>query len=125
VAWLQLDGTRYNIYSNYFDASSGSWSTAALIESSDAGNAYAPQIAIDGAGNAIAVWQQSDGTRFNIYSNRFDASSGSWSTAALVESSDAGDAYEPQIVINGAGNAMAVWYQSDGTRDSIYSNRFE
>jgi hypothetical protein len=28
-------------------------------------------VAIDGGGNALAVWDQSDGTRANIWSNRF------------------------------------------------------
>jgi len=46
-------------------------STAQLIETDDAGNANAPQIAFDASSNALAVWQQSDGTRFNIWANRF------------------------------------------------------
>tara|TARA_B100000795_G_C22491457_1_gene320411 strand:- start:149 stop:424 length:276 start_codon:yes stop_codon:yes gene_type:complete len=37
-----------------------------------AGSAVNPQIAIDSSGNAIAVWKQNDGTRENIYANRFD-----------------------------------------------------
>jgi len=48
------------------------WGTAQLIETDDAGEALRPQIAVDGSGNAIAVWQQFDGTRNNIWANRFD-----------------------------------------------------
>ncbi len=44
--------------------------TAALIET-DAGNASNPQIAFDANGNALAVWEQSDGTRSNIWANRY------------------------------------------------------
>ena len=47
------------------------WHTAQLIETNDAGDALGPHIVYDAAGNAIAVWTQSDGTRFNIWANRF------------------------------------------------------
>ena len=48
------------------------WGTALLIETDNAGNAENPQIAVDGSGNAITVWQQHDGTRENIWANRFE-----------------------------------------------------
>ncbi|MBN2320079.1 MAG: hypothetical protein JXR49_13425, partial [Acidobacteria bacterium] len=56
---------------NNFPPSSPSWGTAELIEADNAGDAYGPKIAVDGAGNAIAVWYQNDGIRFNIWTNRF------------------------------------------------------
>lgn len=43
-----------------------------MIETDDTGDAQFPQIAMDSSGNALAVWHQSDGTRFNIWANRFD-----------------------------------------------------
>ncbi|SFR57863.1 Ig-like domain-containing protein, partial [Marinobacter gudaonensis] len=55
-----------------FTTSDGVWGTAELIESDNAGDASRPQIAVDVNGKAFAVWQQSDGTRSNIVSNRFD-----------------------------------------------------
>lgn len=48
-----------------------SWGIAALIETDNAGTAAGPQLAFDTNGNALAVWYQSDGTRSNIWSNRF------------------------------------------------------
>lgn len=59
------------IWANRYTAGTG-WGTAALIETDNAGNAYSPQIACDTAGNALAVWDQSDGTRLNIWANRFE-----------------------------------------------------
>jgi hypothetical protein len=124
AVWYQSDGIRYNIYSNRYTASTGLWGTAALIETDNVGDAYSPEVAMDAAGNALAVWYQSDGTRYNIYSNRYTASTGLWGTAALIETGDAGDAYYPQVAIDAAGNAVAVWHQSDGTRANIWSNRY-
>ena len=76
------------------------------------------------SGNALAVWGQSDGTRRNIWSNRYMAGTG-WGTAVLLETDNAGDANAPQIALGANGNALAVWYQSDGTRTNIWSNRFQ
>jgi hypothetical protein len=122
AVWHQSEGTRFNIWANRYTAGSG-WGTAELIETDNAGIAYYPQIAIDAAGNALAVWQQSDGTRYNIWANRYTAGSG-WGKAAMIETDNAGDAWSPQIAFDAEGNALAVWYQSDGTRLNIWANRY-
>ena len=69
-----------------------------------AGSFIDPSIAVDTAGNALAVWQQSDGTRDNIWANRYTPGGG-WGTAELIETNNAGDAVNPQIAIDTAGNA--------------------
>jgi hypothetical protein len=122
AVWKQWDGTRDSIWSNRYVAGSG-WQSAQLIETGDAGSAFDPQIAMDGAGNALAVWRQSDGMHYNIWSDRYVAGSG-WQSAQLIEIDDASDAYDPQIAMDGAGNALAVWHQSDNTHSSIWFNRY-
>ncbi|MBT0665421.1 hypothetical protein KI809_14025 [Geobacter pelophilus] len=122
AVWYQHDGTRYNIWSNRYNAVTG-WGTATLIETDNAGNAFDPQVTINASGNAVAVWQQSDGTRYNIWSNRYTAGAG-WGIAALIETDTAENAYYPQVAINASGNTVAVWQQSDGTRSNIWSNRY-
>ena len=120
AVWYQHDGTRNNIYANRFNGTS--WGTAEPIEIDNAGAAKHPQIAFDSSGNATAVWHQFDGTRHNIWANRFSGTS--WGTAELIETA-AGDARHPQIAFDSSGNATAVWYQSDGARDNIWANHFE
>ena len=124
AAWQQYDGTHshYDIYSNRYDSGTG-WSTAEDIDMTNS-EAFGPQIAIDPDGNAIAVWQQSDGTIYSIYSNRYASGTGSWGTAELIENNN-NSAFGPQIAIDPDGNAIAVWWQSDGTYYSIYSNRYD
>ncbi len=122
AVWQQLDGTRFNIWSNRYTVGQG-WGAAALIETDNASSAFDPQIAFDTGGNALTVWSQSDGTRTNIWSNRYTAGIG-WSTPTLIETDNAGNTYGPQIAIDADGNALAVWYQSDGTRFNIWSNRY-
>ena len=99
------------------------WGAAELVDTEDLGDAIDPQIAIDSNGNAMAVWQQFDGTVNNIWANRYDATTG-WGTAGLIETDDTGDAISPQIAIDGAGDAIAVWTQHDGTRNNAWTNRY-
>jgi hypothetical protein len=122
AVWEQSDGMRTNIYANRFSPGTG-WGAAELIEIDNAGDAYRPQIAFDASGNALAVWRQYDGMRYNIWANRFSPGTG-WGAAELIEIDNAGDAYYPQIAFDASGNALAVWRQFDGMRTSIYANRF-
>jgi hypothetical protein len=122
AVWRQSDGSRYNIWANRYIVSSG-WATAQLIETGDAGDVGNPQVAVDRSGVAVAVWAQNDGSRYNIWANRYAAGWG-WGTATLIETDNTGDASTPQVAVDGSGNAVAVWTQFDGTWNSIYSNRY-
>ena len=125
AVWMQSDIPHFNIWANRFDGVS--WGTAEMIETDDAGDAMLPQIAMDDTGAAIAVWRQNDGTRNNIWANRFDGVS--WGTAEMIETDDTGDATLPQIAMDGTGAAIAVWTQNDDNsvnlRANIWANRFD
>lgn len=121
AVWRQHDGTRNNIWANRYDVANG-WGAAARIETDDAGNANSPRVVLDAAGNAIAVWHQSDGTRTNIWANRYAA--GAWGTARMIEI-DTGDAIQPDIGVDASGDAWVVWNQFDGTQFSVYANRYD
>ena len=121
--WQQQDdATRADIWGNRYVVGSG-WVGAELIETDNVGNAGLPRITIDTNGNAMAVWQQFDGSRINIWANRYIVGSG-WSGATLIENDNLGDARNAQIAVDAQGNAMAVWQQFDGSRISIWTNRY-
>ncbi|VAX26455.1 putative esterase [hydrothermal vent metagenome] len=122
VTWRQWDGTRWNIWANRFVPGTG-WGTAEKIETDDTGHAVSPQVALDPKGNAIVTWEQSDGTRTDVWANRFLPSTG-WGTAEKIETDDAGDASDPQVALDPNGNAIVTWEQSDGTRTDVWANRF-
>ncbi len=120
AVWHQHNST-YNIYANRYVSGSG-WQTAELVETDNSGHAVSPQVAIGGDNNALAVWGQWDGTRENIWANRYISGLG-WQTAELIETDDE-DAFEPQVAIGQDGNALVVWRQWDGTRYNIWANRY-
>ncbi len=121
AVWRQADSSgRYSTLSNRY--ATGAWGAAEPIEQDNAGDADSPQIAINATGNAIAVWRQFDGSRYNVWSNRF--TQGAWAGAALIETDNAGDAHEPSVSININGDAISVWRQYDGAHWNIWSNRY-
>ena len=122
VVWSQFDGTRYNIRANRHDAWTG-WAGDLTIETEDTASARHPRVAMDGAGNAFAVWEQFNGIRDSIRANRMSPA-GAWGASQLIENDDTGSAWLPQVGADGAGNALAVWQQHDGFRWNILSNRF-
>lgn len=129
AVWSQATGTLFSIWASRHTASGG-WSTPELIETDDSGSAHEPQLAFDGSGNAHVVWSQVSGVPgslyVNIWTNHFSVSSG-WGQASLLETNDVGDAYTPQIAVDTAGNALAVWFHEfePGGRTSIWACRFD
>ncbi len=122
VIWAQgtvLSGTQ-SIWSNRYVVGTG-WGVPTLVETEPTG-AYLPQLAVDPAGNVIAVWEQLQVTNGNhhLWANRFVPGSG-WGTATLIKNNSTGSAYKPDVVVDAAGNAVAVWYQSDGGRHDIWA----
>jgi hypothetical protein len=110
AVWTQKEGTITRIWSNLYTPGSG-WGTAVPILADITNSASAPQVAIDAQGNALAVWVETyaDGRTY-LESNRYTPADG-WTatTAQTVETDNVGDASDPQIALDGSGNAMLVW----------------
>jgi len=120
AVWAHSDGVRSDIWSNRYTPSDG-WGSAGRIETNNAGPASAPQVTLDAQGNAVAVWQQSNGTRFDIWSNRY--TNDGWGAAERIETGNEDASVTPQVGSDAQGNAVAVWVHSAGTRQ-IWSNRY-
>ena len=112
-----------DIWVSHYDASTGRWSTALMIESGS-GTADDPQIAMDATGNAIVVWEQLDSVSgfYGVWAIRYDAAAQVWGTSTLIGSNNIGDAGDPQIAIDAAGRATAVWYQQRNVLGTIRQN---
>ena len=130
-AWRQepriADQLGVSVWSNRYTAGSD-WHGAARLHSLGGEDASNYQVAMDSDANAIVIWQQSSGTCDDhpcesIWGN-YSTSDGDWGTAELIEYDNRGHAGEPRVAMDSDGNAIAVWHQSDGTRVSIWANRF-
>ena len=105
-----------NVAVNCTTGTARSWQGAALIESNDVARAFNPQVAVDGQGNAIAVWAHGNGSVDRIWANRYTPGGG-WGTPQTIDD-NTGNATEPHIALDSAGNAVAIW-----VRENIVSRR--
>ena len=89
-----------------------------------AAEARDPQVGMDGAGNAVAIWIQDGGTGiYTVWASRYSA--GVWTAPRVIQSGTT-DATGPQVAVDSAGNAVSVWYQqeSDTGDYTIRANRY-
>lgn len=117
----KLADGRTRVWGNRF--ANGSWGSPSELDDGSSGNAATfPQVAVDGAGNAFAAWEQSNGTRYDVWASRYSA--GSWSAPFKLEADDAGDARHPDVAADAAGNATVVWHQYGATTARVWARRY-
>ncbi len=100
------------------------WQAASTISRDLQEDGHSPQLALDAAGNAIAVWQVQ--TEYSAYgaTNRYVAGSG-WGTAGHFVDSKLGDALAPSLTMDTKGNASVAWFRwSDGNSVDLMLNRY-
>lgn len=125
VTWAeQAAGGRNDIRARRYVAATNTWTPSTLLETDDAGDALAPVIGMDSAGNAIVAWHQTDGTGIrSIWVNRFDAASGAWQGAAQVDGTTA-LTEDPRVAVEPGGNAVLLWLQENGSDTELMSSRY-
>ncbi len=119
AVWTQSNGTVTNVWAKRLV--SGVWSAETKIETDDSGNAGSAQLVIDGVDNITVAWTQSDGSVDSLWANRF--SSGSWGSAAEIETLD-GDVRAPVLIVDSANRVMVAWSQFDGSRYDLWFNLY-
>jgi hypothetical protein len=98
---------------------------SADLTGSDSG--FAPRVAVNASGNAVAVWTESRGSVGSIVSARYSSASGTWTAPVPIESNTQ-SADRPEVAIDVNGNAQAVWTQkidASETHASGYTARFD
>jgi hypothetical protein len=120
ATWYEYNGSFANIWANIYSVSQG-WSTPVLLDTTTTGDAVHPVIVADANGNAIVAWEQSNGTRWDVFAARYVAGSG-WSTAFQVNPPNLGTANQmPQVAVNLDGDAMFVWVNTTSQDDSVWA----
>src|SRR5262249_743379 len=125
AVFLVSDGTQNSVWSARYTAGTG-WSAETKIDvlPDDAEN---PEIAVNANGDAIATWYQSDVNDSGFYSittNHYSMGSG-WGTAQVVDTLTTGNAINPRVAIDPAGNGVVIWTQRGGlARNDIWANRY-
>ena len=119
LAWsaLGLGSVLLGVVSSPAVAATGSWSTPVDL-SAAGGNAQGPQISVDAAGNAIAVWQRGDGSNDTVQTSSSTDGGVTWSTAEDLSAAGV-IAQNPQITADAKGNVFAIWRRYDGNDNIV------
>ena len=94
----------------------GGWAPA--VDISAAGTGGLPDLAVGGAGRAVAVWMSFEGGEWVIRGSRRAAVDDDWSAVELVSTPQAqttGSARVPDVAMNAAGEAVAAWFRTTNT----------
>ena len=125
VVWQQTstlanNTTQYSIDSVRFDPVAKTWSAPASL-TARATSVYPPQVAVDSAGNAMAVWTQYETTGISLQNVRFSATGGTWTAPMLTDQT--GTATIPSFVLgmDSSGNAEVIWAD---TVNGIFERRY-
>lgn len=74
------------------------------------------EVGMDSSGNAVAVWNPSDGNAHSlIYASRYDGTAGLWSAPVIVgdRGNDFGMFNQPFFAMDDSGNAVVLWLQQE------------
>jgi hypothetical protein len=126
------DGMSYDIIAHRYDGAT--WGAFSQI---DAGvdDAHAPQIAMDISGDGVAVWTQSDGFKFRIYSNCYATGVGScgggagWQGGGILDGNVGSESgyFNPVLALSGPGgpnSALSLflgWSLADNSTRLYYA----
>ena len=92
----------------------GPWSTQYLSALTGGRDALYPDVAVDAAGNAVAVWQRSDDQGKTFVQAATRPAGDVWSEPQRLAPDESVDRL--QVAMDGQGNALAVWSSEAGVR---------
>ncbi len=115
VLWVQR-ASESPVWVARYQVGSG-WQPAVSLGAARRGDPYAPRLAVSGSGQVMALWNAfvPSGTwyRFDLWWSALATPGGSWTSPALLENDDVGDAMNQVLTVDGAGNFHAIWQQQD------------
>ena len=119
--WCKHDGLHVQLWTRRYTASDG-WGPEELMRTDEAAGISFPSIAVDGRGCAIAVWRRTGDRRCGIWVNRYVPRQG-WSGPGPLVFEEVGEVFDPRIAMNERGDAMVVWQHSSAERNTVWTCR--
>ncbi len=116
-------GTEPDIFYRVWNATTGAWMPVEVVSFEHNGTSYIPVIAVDADGHVHVAWADntnysSAGTDDDIFYERWNATTGTWTPTAVVSNVSSGNSVDPQIATDAHGNVHAVWKDMTDYNDS-------
>jgi hypothetical protein len=125
VVWADYDDRptdyKQSIWLRRFSAAS-SWRPATLVETFNTGIADAPDVAANGAGQAIVTWSQY-GAADEIWASTFSAAGVQAPPALVVQAPSIPFDPVPSVILDEAGVATIAWAMDVQGKHNVYTSR--
>jgi hypothetical protein len=129
VAWGDLRGINSDIYAQHVSAGGAvdaAWPANGRVLCAAALNQDTPKIISDGAGGAIAIWNDTRNGISDIYAQHVQATGvvdPVWPVDGRAVRTASGNQYSPVLASDGAGGAIVAWPDPRSGSTHIYAQR--
>jgi hypothetical protein len=126
IAWEDHRDDRWQVYAQRIDATGAArWTPDGVALSPLTDGQSLVKLATDGAGGAIATWQDSRGDSVDVYAQRVDAAGVvQWPVSGRAVCTAGNAQYAPQLVSDGGHGAIIVWEDLRGGLEfDLYAQR--
>jgi hypothetical protein len=133
AAWTSFeqpgeDESGLGVYVQRFQEDGTAKSASVLVNTAlTGGDQFAPDVAVDAAGNFVVVWQGQDDDGAGVYAQRYAADGTPDGGEVLVNVFTTGDQSHPTVAMDNDGNYVIAWQSDaqDGDGLDVYARRFD
>jgi len=126
VVWVGSDGAGDGIRGRSFDASGAPLAGDFAVNLTTTGDQTGPDVAVDGSGAGLVVWQTDATGDLEIRGRRLDAVGSAAGAELVINSTTANDQQRPAVSGAETGGFVVAWqsYGQDGPADGIIARLF-
>ena len=125
IAWRDIRGVRYDIYTQRLDSGGNSlWTVDGVAVCAAADDQLDPVIVSDGSGGGVVTWYDYRSGTLDIYAQRVDGNGNTrWTADGVAVCSEADNQIHPVITSDGSGGAIIAWEDCRNGLEDIYAQR--
>jgi Ca2+-binding RTX toxin-like protein len=131
VTWQSnhQDGSAYGIYAQRYDANGVAQGAEFRVNTTVASSQVQPAITAIASGGFVVTWQSFDGSGYDIYAQRYDASGAAQGAEFRVNTTTASWQENPAITALANGGFVVTWQSitqdGSGSSNDIYAQRYD
>lgn len=129
VVWSDdgQDGSSLGVFGQRFNAVGTAVGGEFRVNTYTPGDQADPDVAVDGAGNFVVVWNSvdQDGSSYGVFGQRFDAAGNASGPEFRVNTSTMDRQERPSVTREADGHFVVTWTTTVGLGEDVFGQRFD